>query len=143
MGEPDFEVALREYKQAIDTARSKPAADEAPGLRDCEVVTAWTWLAGMFERHMDGTPPVTRAEFEALAGWLEANRERLYRLSEDGTLDLGDGRRESLANLLYRAAAGPRSCDAGRAAEDLRRVRERYGLDGLAPNVPQITGGAE
>jgi hypothetical protein len=82
----------------------------------------------MVERVRAGIPPVTGDEFRALADWLEANADLLQERSQPtGLLDVGDGRQTTVANLRYNLRQGPRVHGASQLAEDLRRLRARYG----------------
>src|SRR5262245_17945127 len=66
-GEPEFEVALAGYRQALDTAGD--GSDEAH--------RAWSWLGEMLDRVTLGIPTVSADEWADLARWLEANAGRL------------------------------------------------------------------
>jgi hypothetical protein len=82
----------------------------------------------MLGRLREGIPPATEAEFAELAGWFKRNDERLYRLAlPSQRLDLGDGRMTSCGNLRAGLAKGARAREAGKLAEDVRRLRARYG----------------
>jgi hypothetical protein len=141
--EPDFPRALAEYRRVVTKHREKPEipADFMPLVANPEERLRWwrapleanevnevfMWLAGMFERVSTGVPPVTEAEFAELASWFEANQDRLRALAGySGLLDLGDGRRDSVPNLVYQVRKGPRDLSAGEVADTLRQLRERY-----------------
>jgi hypothetical protein len=148
-GEPDFPSALAAYRQALEQARAgtdppfDPPDDFMPGLDDLPqlrllnwrdkyrfpaVHAAWEWLAEMLHRITEGTPPVTEAEFHELAEWFRANDARLYTLSAPShLLDLGGGRTTDATNVRYQLSKGPRVLRAGEVAEDVRRLRARYG----------------
>jgi hypothetical protein len=69
-----------------------------------------------------GVPPLTLAEFEELACWFEANRERLRALSLPSYLrEVGDGKRDSVSNLCSKLDEGPRGWEAGEVAGTLGR----------------------
>jgi hypothetical protein len=38
---------------------------------------AWLWVASMVTRVQEGTPPISEADFNMLADWFNANRERI------------------------------------------------------------------
>lgn len=145
--EPEFPVALAAYRAALDAARSStdprfdPPAEFLPGLsgpplpaefwrsadRFPELCTALDWLHEMLGRVVEGVPPVTVAEFEELAAWFHANEDRLRERSQpSGVLDLADGRQTSCTNVRCELARGPRAVGAGRIAEDVRGLRERW-----------------
>jgi hypothetical protein len=93
-----------------------------------EVQQGREWLAGMIQRRADGVPPVTIAEFENLASWFAAHQDRLTALSRPSyLLEVGDGRQDSVSNLRCKLDEGPRGWDAGEVAEQIRRLRARYG----------------
>jgi hypothetical protein len=95
-----------------------------------EVEQGWAWLVGMTQRRVKGVPPVTLAEFDELACWFEANREPLTALSRPSyLLEVGDGKTESVSNLCSKLEEGPRGWEAGEVAEQIRRLRARYGED--------------
>jgi hypothetical protein len=146
--EPDFPRALDEYREAIREAKAStdppwdPPPDALPHLADSprqrlrewhrqfrRVRTAWRWLGGMAERLSNDTPSVTEAEFAELARWLAENEARLNAISRESgdLLDLGDGKRDTITNIRWRMNDGPRSMRSGRATDDVRRLRARYG----------------
>jgi hypothetical protein len=147
--EPDFPTALAFYQDAIQRAQAQtdppfdPPPDFLPNLRDAphvrrrawrnhgrfpEVYEGWDWLAAILLRVLDGVPPVSTAEFEELARWFSANEARLYQLSAPSySLDVGAGRTLLLANLRYELRKGVRTSGSGQLAEDLRRLRTRFG----------------
>ncbi len=151
--EPDFATALADYRDALQ--RAKAQADppwevpaefnmhqvDQPDLRQRnwrndvrfpELRAAWWWLAEMACRFRDGVPPVSEAEFGDLAAWFEANDKRLYHESlPSQCLELGGGRQTSNGNIRHGLRKGPRGMGAGEVAEDVRRLRARYG-DGTA-----------
>jgi hypothetical protein len=147
---PDFPAALGAYRDAVAAAKASadppfdPPADFRQGevgwrRRECwrtpdrfpTVRAGWEWLAEMVGRAHDGVPPVSEAEFGELAAWFRANDARLYQLSRPSELlELGDGRRTWCSKVRYELARSPRSEGAGRAAEDVRRLRARYGESG-------------
>jgi hypothetical protein len=93
-----------------------------------EVEQGWQWLAGMTQRQAQGVPPLTVAEFEELACWFKANRERLDALWRPSyLLEVGDGKRDSVMNLGSMLDEGPRGWKAGEIAAQIRRLRARYG----------------
>jgi hypothetical protein len=147
--EPDIPVALTFYRDALAQAKAQadppfdPPADFMPNLADLpevrllnwrtswrfpDVDAGWWWLSEMHDRVISGRPAVTEAEFVELADWFAANEKRFYQLSlPSQLLDLGGGRKSSLANLRWRLAGGPRAKDGGEVAEDMRRLRTLYG----------------
>jgi hypothetical protein len=145
--EADFPVALAAYRDALSKAAADddppfyPPADFLPGepewwrLEEWRrprwydgVRTARRWLSEMLGRLREGIPLVTGAEFAELAEWFKRNDERLYRLAlPSQLLDLNDGRLTSCGSLRHDIAKGPRARGAGKLAEDLRRLRARYG----------------
>ena len=149
--EPDFPTALMFYRAALQTAKAQadppwdPPADFMPGAeghrrrfewrgllrrvnRFPEVEQGWQWLTGMAQRRVQGVPPLTLAEFEELACWFEVNRERLTALSRPSyLLEVGDGKTDSVSNLCSKLDEGPRGWEAGEVAEQIRRLRARYG----------------
>jgi hypothetical protein len=145
--EPDFPVALDAYRAAIAEAVAGtdppfyPPADFLPGepewwrLEEWRrprwyygVLAAWWWLYEMLDRRRKGIPPVAEAEFAELAEWFKRNDERLYRLAlPSQLLDLSDGRRTSCGDLRAGLAKGARAREVGKLAEDVRRLRARYG----------------
>jgi hypothetical protein len=93
-----------------------------------EVEQGWQWLTGMTQRRAQSVPPLTLAEFEELACWFEVNRERLTALSRPSyLLEVGDGKTDSVSNLCSKLDEGPRGWEAGEVAEQIRRLRARYG----------------
>jgi hypothetical protein len=148
-GEPDFPAVLAGYRRALAQARSRadppfdPPADFMSNLADLphlrllnwrnrfripEVHAAWEWLAELHHRTCTGIPPVIEAEFNESAGWFRDNDDRLARLCQpSGLLELGNGRRITAANLRYGLARGPGVPGAGELAEELRRLKARYG----------------
>jgi tetratricopeptide (TPR) repeat protein len=156
--EADFPAALAAYRQALaETARADPPfypppdflPQLSPGRRRLrwrrahhfpQVEAAWNWLAEMHNRRTDNLPPVTEAEFAHLARWFDENAERLKQSAAPShLLDLGDGNRVALADLRSRIGKGPRALGAGQLAEDLRKLRARYG-DGGQRASPATTG---
>jgi hypothetical protein len=147
--EPDFPAALAFYRDALRRAHAQadppfdPPTDFMPNLADLpelrlsnwrtkarfpDVDAGWWWLAEMHDRVVSGVPPVTETEFWELAAWFDAHDEQLYRQSlPSQLLDLGGGRCTSSADVRYGLAKGPRAFRAGKAAEDVRRLRARYG----------------
>jgi hypothetical protein len=150
--EPDFPTALAFYREALQRAMMQtdppfdapadfmPTLTDLPALRRLnwrnqvrfpDVHAGWDWLMEMLRREQEGIPPVSAAEFEELAHWFEANESRLYQISSPAySLDVGEGRAISLANLRYGLRQGVRASGAGELAEDLRRLRARYGGGG-------------
>jgi hypothetical protein len=150
--EPDFPQALETYRAALRRAAAQtdppfePPADFLPQLKDQpglrllqwrgpsrfpEVQVSWEWLAEMLDRMAGRRPPLTEAEYADLAAWFSDNAGRLDRASRPaGLLDLGGGRTAVLANLRYRLPRGARVVGAGELAEDIRRLRSRYGVAG-------------
>ena len=93
-----------------------------------EVEQGWQWLSGMTQRRAQGVPPLTVAEFEELACWFKANRERLDALSRPSyLLEVGDGKRDSVMNLGSKLDEGPMGWEASEVAARIRRLRARYG----------------
>lgn len=144
--EPDFPEALAAYGRALNEAAERPdynpPADFMSGmvqwpkrrafhwrmLHFPDVRVAWYWLLEIHTRVSEGIPPVSVAEFGELADWFRANEERLYRLAQQTQLlDLGDGRRESIASIRWRISQGVKALGAGDVAEELRRLRAQYG----------------
>jgi hypothetical protein len=162
-GEPEFGAALERYRQALAAVHAQadppwdspgdflPYRKDLPDLRlnqwrtrerFPEVMASWDWLAEMFDRAANGIPAVTRAEFADLAAWFRDNDARLDELAgRSQLLDVG-GRRESCANLRYRLGHGPEASGAGLLAEDLRRLRVRYGAEGTGTDGRSIGGAA-
>jgi hypothetical protein len=98
------------------------------GVRFPELHAAWLWLAEMARRVRDGVPPISEAEFAELAAWFWSNDARLFYPSlPSQLLELGDGRQTSNANVRHGLRKGPRVLGAGAVAEDVRRLRARYG----------------
>src|SRR4051794_7344434 len=85
----------------------------------------------MLNRFFDGVPPVTLQGFAELAGWLEANSDRVYSLAgREGLIDLA-GRKVNLTNLLYGITKGakasgawPRICVPSRRCSRIGASRE-------------------
>lgn len=149
--EPDFPMALAFYRDALLRAKTQtdppfdPPPDFLPNqmetpherlrtwrnpVRFPEVHEGWDWLAEILGRVLDGVPPVSTAEFDELMQWFSANESRLYQLSAPSyLLNVDAGRAVVLANLRYRLRQGVRASGAGELAEDLRRLRARYGGD--------------
>ncbi len=141
--EPDLPRALAEYRAAIETAGESlnPPTDFQPGEKWGSRVEGWriahpipavdaarAWMVELFLRSTAGVPPVSEAEFADLAAWFGANESRLREaMTPSQLLDLGDGTRESLANLRWGIRQGPRASDAGRVAEKLRKAKARHG----------------
>jgi hypothetical protein len=146
--EPDFPAALAEYRLALQTALTQtdppfdPPADFMPNLADLphlrllnwrtesrfpDLWRAWTWLAEMLDRVVEGIPPVSDAEFTQLADWFVANEKRLSRWTDaGGSVDLGQVRKVSCGNLRYAIGQGWRATGAGRVAADIRQLRGRF-----------------
>lgn len=142
--EPDFPVALEQYREAIARAKLTsnppfdPPASFSPGLPEGRRRRDWVhwhhpnveaaewWLRAIGRRVAKGVPPVTEAEFWELANWFKENENRLHALSRPSyMLGLGDGRQVSVANLLHDLGQGPRGMHAGGAAEAIRRLRAK------------------
>jgi hypothetical protein len=146
--EPDFPRALEEYRQALAAAQAQadppwlPPDDFLPGLADLPhlrlgnwrdrtrfpaVWAGWSWLAEILDRVREGVPPVTEAEFAELAGWFHANDAWLYQRSLPS--QLLDSEQVCVGYLRYGVAQGPRASGAGALAEQLRRLKARYGSE--------------
>jgi hypothetical protein len=143
--EPDFPLALAFFRSALEHAQAQaklpfdPSADslrdnaDLPHLRLLQrsnqvrfpaVQEGLDWLIEMAYRAQFGIPPLTEAEFRDLATWFEANCDRLRPLAGPSeVLLVGEGKRDSLANLRYRLRQGPRACGAGIFAQKLRWLR--------------------
>lgn len=83
-------------------------------------------LAAAVDDGTDVPPPPTVdvAEFDALAQWFGANRDRLFQRSlPSQLLDLGDGRKVSVAELVRRLRDGPAAPEAGQLLADLHQVK--------------------
>jgi len=152
--EPDFPIALEFYREALARARAQtdPPFDPPPTFmpelmhlptnrlwywrtesRFPDVETGLTWLTEMALRVYDGIPPVTTVEFDELAQWFFANRDRLEQNAlPNGCLDLGGGRWESGDNISYNLHQGARKSRAGEVAEMVRCLQGQYGL-GVEP----------
>ena len=144
--EPDYDRALAEFRQAVDRARAQsrppfdPPARFRPDLRDGRGRRwAWQtprrfpepwrfvwWLGEMAMRARDGVPPVTESEFAELAAWLAAHHDRLVGLAGPGGKLVPGGKAVDVARHRRRVARGPRVLGAGRAAEEVRRLRLWY-----------------
>lgn len=121
--EPDFPRAVGLYRAAVAAAGTP-----VPARPDPAAGALWVWLVAMLDRAWAGEPGVTEAEFADLADWFRANEERVRDAIRPGQLlDLGDGVRESLANLRWGIGQGPRAPSAGGVAEKLRKARAVYG----------------
>jgi hypothetical protein len=143
--EPDFQVALVAYRDALQRAKAQaappfdPPADFMPSLLDRaqlrtsnwrrqhqfpEVSSAWNWLAEMLVRVSNGKPAVTEAEFFDLAGWFRVTESRLRQeWGRDGVIDLGNGKRTSLTNVAYGLSKGPRAIGITELVEELRQLK--------------------
>jgi hypothetical protein len=141
-GEPDFPVALAEYRDAIAAAKARPdgspPADFRPDATPAErlrswqgthwpkaVFAAWRWLAEINERVRQGRPPVTRAEFRELAAWFERNESRLFPNRND-RIDV-DGRSVDRYDLRLGIEKGPKVMGVTDLVEALRSLRGRFG----------------
>ena len=56
-----------------------------------------------------------------------ANQDRLTVSRPSYLLEVGDGNRDSVSNLCSKLDEGPRGWEAGEVAEQIRRLRVRYG----------------
>src|SRR5262245_31908575 len=93
-----------------------------------KLAAAWRPLAEILERTLEGSPRVSEAEFAELADWFRTNDRRLYGLSlPSQLLDVGGGRQTTTVNVRCGLIRGFRAPGAGELAEDLRRLRARYG----------------
>jgi hypothetical protein len=141
--ELDFPKALAWYRQAVQQARATndppfdPPMDYLPvlplrqrrrewrcGRHFPSVDAAWWWLFEMLRRVAKGKPPVTEAEFQALAAWFEANAARLFQ--RDQGFDLGSGRATSVVAIRCGLASGPRALGVTAVVEDLRQLKAQY-----------------
>lgn len=140
---PDFPRAVAALRAAVgaDPLGPPPAWFEPDGdppgrfVAWCRVrpragvEAARAWTAELVLRAVDGTPPVTAAEFDELAAWVRASEARLRgRADTDGLVPVGDGSGAVLDEVLARFDRGPRWPGAGEAAEMVRRLRAWYGL---------------
>jgi hypothetical protein len=147
--EPDFHVALACYAEALRQAHDQadppfePPADFYRDLHDLPQLRLlhWRnvtrfpalheglgWLSEIRRRVNDGTPPMTEAEFRDLVASFEASYARLREIAGPNTLlDVGEGKKESLANLRYAIGQGPQERGAGELAQALRWLRQRHG----------------
>jgi hypothetical protein len=148
MAEPDLQVALAFYRDALTRAHAStdPPYDPPPAFRPGEPThqredvwrsrerfpdldAGFAWLAEILHRVCDGVPPVTEDEFRELAAWFAVNDDRLCQIAMPShLLNLGDGRLTSCASLRYNLARGPRVDGAGRLAQDIRQLRQRYSV---------------
>jgi hypothetical protein len=103
-------LPLRQRRREWRCGRHFPSVD-----------AAWWWLFEMLRRVAQGKPPVTEAEFQALAAWFEANAARLFQ-REQG-LDLGSGRTTSVVAIRCGLARGPRALGVTAVVEELRQIR--------------------
>jgi hypothetical protein len=83
----------------------------------------------MVKRVQQHQPPVTEAEFQALAGWLRAqDAAGVFRLEH--VFALGGGRQTSVGYLRYGLAQGPRVLGVTEMVEDLRQIQAQYAAPG-------------
>jgi len=122
--EPDFPVALENYRQALATSpKSCPASASSP-----EANQAFFWMYELLDRVRRAIPPVTAAEFGELQAWFTAHDARLSQLSMPSQmLDLGDGHRIAPGNVRYDLRKGPRAIGAGEVAQIVRRLKVLFG----------------
>jgi hypothetical protein len=139
--EPDFPVALAIYRDALrqEKERRDPSSDPPTALNPQSVAAppgsfgslvreVHIWLVEMLWRRQNNTPAVTEAEFRELASWFNSSADRLLALSRPSyLLDIGGGRKDSIPNLRCMLDKGPRALHAGEVAEEMRRLRARYG----------------
>jgi len=144
--EPDYARAVAALRAAVaaDPLGPPPGWFE-PGRSPPDRFVAWcrsrprpgveaarAWATELLLRALDGTPPVTNAEFEHLAAWMRANETRLRGLAgADGLVPLGDGSGAVLDGVLAALGCGPQWPGAGEVAEMVRRLRARYGGGGV------------
>jgi hypothetical protein len=155
--ELDFPTALAWYRQAVQHARTasdppfEPPTDYLPGLplrqrrREWrrgrhypDVDAAWWWLFEMLRRVVKGQPPVTEAEFQALAAWFRA-QVAAGRFLREHVFDLAGNRKTAVAYLRYRLAQGPRVAGATEVVEELRQIRAQY-ANPQRPGEPAASG---
>jgi len=153
--QPEFGAALEGYRRALAAAQAQadppwdPPHEFMPGQADLpqvrllnwrtasrfpEVMAAWQWLGELLERAGDGFAPVTRAEYDDLAAWFHANEARLGAVARPAERLEVSGRPFCCTDLRYRLSHGPEASGSGRLAEDLRRLRARYGAEGTGPD---------
>ncbi len=137
--EPDFPVALENFRSALEREQAEPQGETGLGLpnpldalRPSPLLEAEQWLGEILTRAGQGVPPVTEAEFQELAEWFQEHESWICQsLGSSGFIGLGNGRRISTANLRYGLSQGPRVGGAGQLAEDVRQLKAR--MEGARP----------
>jgi hypothetical protein len=159
--EPDFPTALAGYRATVQQARAArdppfeppdyylPASPLRQRRRDWRrgrhypaVDAAWWWLFEMLRRVAQHKPPVTEAEFQALAAWFEAQEEAGL-FPRDHVFDLGGGRNSSVGNIRFSLAGGPRAMGVTELVEDLRLLQARYATPGSPEAADTVVGEGE
>jgi hypothetical protein len=139
--EPDFPAALAFYREAVERAQARGLLPRPPAARtvtrpprgrlterDLELAVGWGWLLEMTRRARQGVPPVTETECAELSAWFGAHAGELERrLQPARWFEMGDGRLLTVGNIWESLSRGPRELGAGLVAEDVRRLRARYG----------------
>jgi hypothetical protein len=149
--EPDFKRALAMLRDSIAAARLKhdPPFDPPEYLMSDERhqwhrVECWRykrfpdvnesmeWLQEMLTRFEWGIPPVCEAEYRELEAWFVENEPRLLEIEKQMPslmLPLDDGERTVCWYVRYDLRQGPHAEGSGKAAEVMRKIRAKYGVD--------------
>ena len=145
--EPDFPKALASYRDALARAHASadPPFDPPPEFmpeqrlphvrlrlwrtkeKFPEVWAGLEWLSEMLSRVCDGVPPVSEGEFAELVAWFGAHEAGLAALAGPAELLEAGVHLTWCASVRTSLAKGPRAEGSGRAAEDLRQLKARYG----------------
>jgi len=124
----------------LDYFRQQGAAGVFSHEPDFEQALAEGHLLGLLEmssRLDEAIPPVGQEEWRELWSWFERNEERLWRLVQPSQLlDLGDGHRMSFGDIRHGLRGTPRDLRSGKLAEDVRKLRAKYGEGGGVATTP-------
>jgi hypothetical protein len=116
--EPDFAGVYAAYAKL-----TPPYGEEAERL--------YRHLAELFGRADEGVPPCSAAEFAELAAWLAEHGDGLPTVGWQRALDVGGGRNVTLSYLRWQVGFGPTADGSGRAAETIRRLRDKRGFKAM------------